>query len=286
MLDEVSAVAVDSRDDVFVLTRGGRKWPDSDSLDTKPISSPTVFLFDGRTGQQLAKWGGNLFALPHSITVDAHDNIWIADVALHQVLKLSHDGKLLLTIGERGIPGEDSAHFNRPTDVAVASDGSFYVSDGYRNSRVVKFAADGTFLLKWGTKGKGSGQLDTPHGIALDWTGKVFVLDRQNSRVQIFDGRGNYIAQWSGPVFVNPQDVKIARDGRAFIVNAGSETPLDRTGIVVLRPDGSLIERFGRYGNYDGQFVDIHWVAIASRGEIYTADFAGKRVQKFVRGKR
>ena len=130
ILDEVSAVGVDLYDNVFVLTRGGRKWPDSDVLDTTPIAVPTVFLFAGRNGRLLARWGENLFALPHSITVDRKDNVWVADVALHQVYKLSHDGRLLLTLGERGIPGDDSLHFNRPTDVAVEPNGSVYVSDG------------------------------------------------------------------------------------------------------------------------------------------------------------
>src|SRR5690242_3974821 len=168
LLDEISAVAVDSHDDVFVLTRAGRKWPDSDVLDETPIPAATVFLFDGRTGNLRAKWGGNIFALPHSITVDNSDNVWVADVAFHQVFKFSHDGRLLLTVGERARAGTDRNHFNRPSDVAVEADGSFYVSDGYRNNRVLKFAKDGKFLLEWGTKGTGEGQFNLPHAIALD----------------------------------------------------------------------------------------------------------------------
>src|SRR5262249_14115684 len=103
MLNEVSAVAVDSKDNVFVLQRGGRKWPDDDKFDTTPIKVATVFVFDGKTGALLAKWGESTLALPHSITVDDKDNVWIADVALHQVFKFSHDGKLLLSIGERAV---------------------------------------------------------------------------------------------------------------------------------------------------------------------------------------
>jgi peptidylamidoglycolate lyase len=285
ILDEVSAVGVDSQDNVLVLQRGGRKWPDSDVLDQAPIAVPTVFLFDGRTGRLLAKWGEKLFALPHSLTVDLKDNIWVADVAWHQVFKFSHDGRLLLTLGERGKPGDDSSHFNRPTDVAVAPDGSFYVSDGYGNSRVLKFAADGKFLFQWGTKGKEPGQFDLPHGIALDAAGRVFVVDRQNARVQVFDSTGRYLRQWKGPHFVSPQDIKIGSDGTAFVAEGGNDKPPDRTGILVLRPDGSLVERIGRYGNYDGQFQDPHWLAVGKGGQVYVADFTGRRVQKFVRGK-
>ena len=286
MLDEVSAVGLDSADNVFVLTRGGRTWPDSDVLDTTPITTPTVFLFDGRTGRSLKKWGESVFALPHSITVDAGDNVWVTDVGLNQVFKFSHDGKLLLTVGERAVPGNDTTHFNRPTDVAVLPDGSFYVSDGYLNSRVMKFAADGTFLFQWGTAGKGPGQFDLPHGIALDSAGRVYVVDRQNARVQVFDNKGNYLTQWKGPHFVSPQGIRIGRDGTAFVAEAGSDKLPDVSGVLVLRPDGSLIERVGRYGNYDGQFQSIHGVAISKSGTLYTADFTGKRVQKFIPGKR
>jgi peptidylamidoglycolate lyase len=285
MFDEVSAVGVDSHDNVFVLTRGGRTWPDSDVLDETPITVPTVFLFDGQTGRLLGKWGDNVLALPHSLTVDAGDNIWITDVALHQVFKFSHAGKLLLTVGERALPGGDSSHFNRPTDVAVLPDGSFYVSDGYRNNRVLKFAADGKFLFEWGKGGKGPGEFDLPHGIALDSAGRVYVVDRANARVQVFDNKGNYLAQWKGPPFASPQSIRIDRDGIAFVAEAGSDKLPDVSGVLLLRLDGSLIERVGRYGNYDGQFQSIHGVAISKSGMLYTADFTGKRVQKFIPGK-
>src|ERR1051326_9221201 len=119
ILDEVSAVAVDSHDNVLVLQRGGRKWPDNGPFDQTPIPVPTIFLFDGRSGRLLNKCGENALALPHSITVDAQDNIWIADVALNQVFKFSHDCKLLLKLGERGVAGDDATHFNQPSDIAV-----------------------------------------------------------------------------------------------------------------------------------------------------------------------
>src|ERR1051326_3194724 len=120
ILDEVSAVAVDSHDDVLVLQRGGRKWPDSGPLDESPIPNPTVFVFDGRTGRLLKKWGETVLALAHSITVYSKDNVWIADVALHQVFKFSQEGELLLQLGERAVAGDDIAHFNRPSDGAVS----------------------------------------------------------------------------------------------------------------------------------------------------------------------
>ena len=282
LLDEVSAVAVDSSGNVLVLQRGGRKWPDSDILDQRPIEKPTVFVFDGSTGCLLKKWGEKLFALPHSISVDRHDNIWITDVALNQIFKFSPEGRLLLTLGERGMAGETPFRFNRPTDVAIAKDDSFYVSDGYGNNRVVKFNADGKFLFQWGTKGKEPGQFDLPHGIAVDGSGRVYVVDRTNARIQVFDSKGKYLAEWKGPPFISPQDIAIGTDGTAFVVDIGNDELPDRSGLLLMNGDGSLLSRVGRYGNYDGQFLVAHGVAVGPSGEVYVADFTGRRVQKFV----
>ena len=151
MLGSVAGVGVDSHGNVFVFHRAGRTWPESDVLDVTPIARPTIDVFDGHGGALLRRWGANLFAMPHGLTIDRHDNVWLTDVALQQVYKFSSEGELLLTLGERGVAGNDESHFNRPTAVAVAGDGSFYVSDGYKNSRVIKFSADGQFR-SMGTK--------------------------------------------------------------------------------------------------------------------------------------
>ncbi len=285
VLGAVAGIGVDSHDNVFVFHRNGRTWPASDELVTTPIALPTVTLFDGRTGRVLAEWGENRFAMPHGLTVGRNDNVWLTDVALQQVYKFSHDGQLLLTLGERGIAGNDSAHFNRPTDVAVAADGSFFVSDGYRNTRVMKFSSTGAFLFQWGTKGSGPGEFDVPHGLALDHTGRIYVADRSNMRVQIFDSSGHYIGEWKGRDIGRPYHVALASNGTAFVADGGDqpETPPDRSAVAVVRPDGSVIERFGRWGNYDGQFEMAHCVAVAKDGSVYVGDITGGRVQKFVR---
>jgi peptidylamidoglycolate lyase len=283
MLDEVSAVAVDRGDNVLVLTRAGRQWPDKDAFDTSPIVKPTIFRFDGRTGHLTGRFGAGIFALPHSITIDEQQNIWIADVALHQVFKLSADGKLLLTLGTRGVRGEDARHFNQPSDVAIGRDGSIFVSDGYGNNRVVKFSRSGEFVQAWGGKGKADGEFDLPHAIAADRRGHICVDDRGNARIQCFNENGRWLLTWKGPPFVSPQDLKFDHSGRLFVVEGGRPDPLVPPGVVVLAANGRVLERFGRYGNYDGQFVDPHWVALDSRGAVYVADFGGKRVEKFVR---
>jgi len=225
---------------------------------------------------------------PHHITINPYDpekHVWIIDDDLQQVFKFSHDGNLLLTVGEKGVAGEDTGHFNLPSGVAIVKDGSFYVSDGYRNSRIVKFSPEGKYLLEWGKKGNADGELNLPHCVAVDYSLKVYVADRENKRIQIFDANGKFLRKIAGPPFITPQSIAVARDGTIYVTESGNEAPPDETGVLVLRPDGSFIERVGRYGNYDGQVQDPHWVAVGKNGELYVADFAGKRVQKFVRGK-
>ena len=285
VLGAVAGVGVDANDNVLVFCRAGRLW--QDPFDSRPIARPTVLLFDGRGGALRDAWGANRFALPHGLSVDHEDNVWLTDVALHQVYKFSHDGRPLLTLGERGVPGNDSAHFTCPTDVAVAPDGSFYVSDGYGNARVVKFAADGRFLFEWGTNGNGPGQFDLPHAIVLDAAGRAYVADRSNARVQIFDGDGRYLSEWKGPMFGRPYDIAIAADGTAFVADGGDQPdgPPDRSGVAVAQPDGTVLARFGRFGHYDGEFAMAHAIATATDGSVYVGDITGMRVQKFVRSR-
>ena len=160
------------------------------------------------------------------------------------------------------------------------------MSDGYRNTRVMKFSSKGTFLIQWGTKGDGPGEFDLPHGLALDRADRVYVADRSNMRIQIFDKTGHFIGQWKGGEIGRPYDVAIAPNGTAFVVDGGDQpkVPPDRSGVAVLRPDGTVIERFGRWGNYDGQFEIAHDIAVARDGSVvYIGDIIGGRVQKFGR---
>lgn len=288
VLGSVAGVGVDSRGNVFVFHRAGRTWPHSDVLELTPISRPTLDVFDGHSGVLIKRWGENLFAMPHGLTIDAHDNVWLTDVALQQVYKFSPEGQLLLTLGERGVAGADTAHFNRPTAVAVSGDGSFYVSDGYKNTRVMKFSADGKFLFQWGTKGAGPGQFDLPHWVALDAAGRVYVADRANQRVQVFDSGGHYLTQWAGKQFGRPYAIAIDKHGKVYIADGGDQpegTP-DRSAWVLALSDGTPLSRVGRFGNYDGQFEMAHSIAVDAEGSVYVGDITGARVQKFVLSRR
>ena len=269
-LGQVSGVGVDSHNHVWVFHRGDRP----------------ILCFDGDSGRILASWGDGMFTTPHGLSVDHRDNVWVTDVGNHQVFKFSHGGELLMTVGAKGVPGLDGTHFNRPTDVVVAPGGEFYVSDGYGNSRVAKFGPDGKFLMDWGSKGDQPGQFDLPHGIALDQQGRIYVADRSNNRVQVFDGNGKFLTLWKGPELGRPWGLTVGHDGYLYVVDGGDlkPKPPDRGRIVKLDLQGKILEQFGSFGSYDGQFYWAHDVAVARSGEVYVSDVhLGMRVQKFVR---
>jgi peptidylamidoglycolate lyase len=286
LLGQVSGVGVDSHNHVFVFRRAENSALGGQPAPTKPITSPAVLEFDGATGKLLSSWGENRFIAPHGLTVDRQDNVWLTDIALHQVFKFDHSGKLLLSLGEKEVSGLDGSHFNKPTDVAVAGDGSVYVSDGYGNSRVVKLSPEGRLVLQWGTKGTAPGQFDLPHGITLDQSGKVYVADRSNKRVQIFDNAGRYLAEWKGTEYGRPWAVRMGADGYMYVIDGGDlpTAPPDRARVLIVDLNGKIVDSFGRFGNYDGQFVWPHDVAVAPDGVVYVGDvLTGMRVQKFVR---
>ncbi|HKJ18745.1 MAG TPA: peptidyl-alpha-hydroxyglycine alpha-amidating lyase family protein [Xanthomonadales bacterium] len=287
VLGAVPGVGIDTQGNIYVFHRNDRTWPPSDELATTPIAGPTVTVFDSQTGMVVAQWGDNTFAMPHGLTVDRNDNVWLTDVALHQVYKYTIEGELLLTLGERGVSGDDAAHFNRPTDVAVAADGTVFISDGYRNTRVMEFSPNGSFVGQWGTSGDGPGEFNVPHGLSMDNDGRIYVADRENDRIQVFDQAGYFLEQWKSDVIGRPYGISIAHNSTALITDGGEQpdNPPDRSGVVILNLDGSTIERFGRWGNYDGQFQMAHDVAMAKDGAVYVADIIGGRVQKFVVGK-
>lgn len=283
ILGQVSGVAVDSHNHVFVFHRGSRPW--TTSQDVQPVAQPTILCFDGDTGKQVAAWGQNRFLLPHGLRVDARDNIWVTDVLLHQVFKFSHDGKLLLTLGTERTPGLEGTHFNQPTDIAIAPDGTIYVSDGYVNSRVARFGPNGEFLEEWGHKGANLGEFDLPHGITLDSQGRIYVADRSNARIQVIDHDGKFLYAWKSPELGRPFAVTVGPDGYLYVVDGGdlNPEPPDHGGILRLDLTGKILDRWSRYGNYDGQLYIGHDIAVGKDGAVYVGDITGRRVQKFVR---
>lgn len=284
ILGQVAGIGCDSRGEVFVFHRGSRPWLE-DPAKAGPIAEAAVWVFDGRTGRLVDKWGTNTFLLPHGLFVDHRDHVWLTDVGRHQVFEYNRDGTLRRAWGVSGVGGNDEAHFNKPTDVAVLADGSFYVSDGYVNSRVVKFSAEGRFQFQWGTKGTEPGQFVVPHGITVDQSGRVYVADRENDRIQVFTAEGRFLAQWKDPAMGRPYGVRIGKDGRLYVADGGEQpsAPPNRSGLAVLTLEGKVVATFGRWGNYDGQFMMAHDIALSPGGDIYVGDIHGQRIQKLQR---
>ena len=264
----VPGVDVDSHHHVFVFHRGAQP----------------VRCFDGDSGRQIAVWQENEFLLPHGLEVDAQDNVWLTDIDRHQVFQFSHDGRLKREWGVRQKPGEDERHFNKPTDVAVLPDGTFFVADGYGNSRVVKFDSSGAYVRAWGTRGQEPGQFVTPHSIAVDDQRRVYVADRGNVRIQVFDENGKFLAQWKSEALGRPWGLDFDPVGHLLAVDGGDlpKGPNNRARVLRLDLTGKILVKWGSAGAYDGQFDWAHGVAAGPDGVVYVSDVRrGRRVQKF-----
>lgn len=278
-----TGLAIDTSGHLVVFRRSYRVWPATGPLPDSPITEKTILILDRHSGEIIDSWGENLFLMPHGLNVDRNNHVWITDCALHQVMEFTHDGKLLRQFGVAKEPGADSTHFNLPTDIAFTPSGDFYVSDGYGNSRVVKFSAAGRYLLEWGKPGKGPGEFDIPHGITVGADGRVYVADRENNRVQVFDSTGRFIRQWTDDSF--GRICAITNDGGNFIAVDDKVTAmaLVHLGSDVLEfdADGKLLSRFGRSGSYDGHKCWYHDVVTDKEGNIYVADILENTIQKF-----
>jgi len=262
---EVAGVAVDKKDNVFCFSRGEHP----------------VIVFD-REGHFLRSWGEGHVRRAHAITIDADETVWLTDDLHHTVRKFTADGKLLLTIGNPDTPAalQGGKPFNRPTHVAICPKTGFvFISDGYGNSRVHKYAPDGRHVISWGEPGTDPGQFNLPHNIATDAEGLVYVADRENSRVQIFDGEGRYQAQWSN--LHRPCGLHIDRAaGLGYVGELPSSLPVNaevpnigaRVSVVSMK--GDLVDRVGgRFlGEKPGEFVAPHGCVVDSRRDLYVAE--------------
>jgi DNA-binding beta-propeller fold protein YncE len=275
---ELAAVATDSRDRVFLFHRGDHP----------------VQVFD-RDGTFLTSWGDGLFARPHGLFIGPDDDVWCIDDLGHAVRKFTPEGKLLATLGPAGTPSDTGATsmdfrtivragppFHYPTNLAIAGTGELYVSDGYGNARVHKFAPDGRLLLSWGEPGSGPGQFHLPHGIAVDQQGTVYVADRENSRVQLFAADGTYLTEWTDiarpcQVFIDGQgDVYVAELGFRAAMWPGTSAPGSASGgrVSIFDRDGRLRARWGGGLNpgAPGDFLAPHGIWVDGHGDIYVAE--------------
>lgn len=276
---EVSAVAVDSRDNVFVFNRGDHP----------------VMVFD-RKGQFLRSWGKGVFARAHGITIGPDDAVYCTDDLDHTVRKFTSDGELIWTLGTSGQPSDTGATsidfrtithagppFYFPTNTALSPEGEIYVADGYGNARIHKFSADGKLLLSWGEPGTGPRQFRVPHGIAVDCDGTVCVADRENSRIQCFAPNGEFLLELTD--VARPCQVTFDAVGNLFVAELGyrsgmwpgtSPPTADATGgrISVFGPDYELLARWGGGLNptAPGDFFAPHDIRIDSHGDVYVSE--------------
>ena len=252
----VSAVATDSTgQEVYVFQRGKQADP--------------IIVFSSK-GKYLRSWGRGMFSNPHGLRLDRDNNVWVTDNADHQVMKFTRDGKLLLTLGIKGKAGTDTRTFNRPTDIAFAQNGDFYVSDGYGNSRVVKFSKAGKYILDWGKKGSAPGKFDLPHSVQTDSKGLVYVSDRENNRIQIFDPNGNFLKQWSHlgatqSIFITPQDDIWVLTHRDNEENLAYDSLAGRIFHLELAT-GKVLGSIGSPG---------HWLNVSSTGDLFVGCVTG-----------
>lgn len=252
----VSAVATNaSGSEVFVFQRGKKADP--------------IVVFDAK-GKFLRSWGKGMFGNPHGMRVAPDGTLWVTDNGDHQVLRFDSQGKLLLTLGTKGKPGTDDKTFNRPTDIAFGPNGDVYVSDGYGNSRVVRFDREGRYRSTWGKPGKGPGEFNTPHSIAIDRAGTVYVSDRENNRIQIFDANGKYLREWNH--LGATQNVFITPDDQLWVIT-------HRTNIENLTYD-TLAGRIMKIDKSTGRILGAmespgHWIHVTSAGEIFIGSLTG-----------
>jgi DNA-binding beta-propeller fold protein YncE len=263
---EATSVGVDAKDNVYVFNRGEHP----------------VIIFD-RDGNFLRSWGEGVFRRPHGITIGPDGTLWLTD-DLHQTIRqFTPEGKLLLTLGtpDKASSLHSGEPFNRPTHVALCPrNGDVYVSDGYGNSRVHKFDPKGRSLFSWGEPGTDPGCFNIPHNIATDAEGRVYVADRENHRVQIFDAKGGYLAQLNNlfrpcGLFADRRDGGLLYVGElpahlavsAEVPNLGA-----RVSIVTLK--GERVGRIGgRFmGEQPGEFIAPHGCVVDSRGDLYVAE--------------
>ncbi len=263
---ECSGVDVDKQGNVWVFNRGS--WP---------------LIEFNRAGKMIRSWSTETFRVlsSHGIRVGPDGSLWCVDVQGHVVFKVNPEtGRILMVLGNRqGTPGNNDAKdaFDQPTNVCFRANGNFYVTDGYVNSRVVEFTPDGYYVRHWGKPGAEDGQFKLVHDVVVDSKGLVYVADRQNQRVQVFDDTGKFITKWTtvgapwGLVYVPREDAIYMCDGK-----------YDR--VVKLSLDGKVLGQFGSYGTAPGKFSYVHDITFdPADGSIYTAEIKTWRVQKWVR---
>jgi sugar lactone lactonase YvrE len=282
-----AGIDVDSHDHIWVAERCGANTCVGSNLDP-------ILEFDTE-GNLLKSFGAGMFVFPHGLAVDAQGNVWVTDGQGkdgkgQQVIKFSPDGKELMRLGTAGVAGTTHDTFNQPSDVIVAKNGDIFVADGHggnTNNRIVKFDKNGKYIKEWGKKGTGPGEFDTPHCLAFDSKGRLFVGDRNNNCIQIFDQDGNFIEEWkqfSRPsgIFIDKHDMIYVADSESGSVSRNH--PGWKRGMRIGRVKDGMVLFFIPDPDENARGTSAaEGVAVDSKGAIYGAEVGPKDVKKYVK---
>ncbi len=275
---QMPGITVDNQDQVYIFTR----------------SRPAVQVYQP-DGKFLRAWNVEDFGGAHYIRIGPKGNVWTANINNHVVRKYSPEGKLLLTLGQPGRAGSDRRHFDRPTDMVVFPTGDIFVSDGYGNRRVMHFDAAGKYVNQWGQAGTKPGRFALPHSIVADSHRRLYVADRENARIQVFDTKGKLLAVWAD--LITPWGLWLTKKGELWV--CGSSPLKDNTGKwLVIPPSDQVLMKLSLKGKVllrvplkkttappgkPGQLNWVHGIAFDSQGNLYLGDIQGGRAQKFSR---
>ncbi|MFN7936427.1 MAG: peptidyl-alpha-hydroxyglycine alpha-amidating lyase family protein [Bryobacteraceae bacterium] len=224
-------------------------------------------------GKAQSHFGEGLFSRPHSARIDPEGNIWTADAGTHVVLKHDPTGKVLMVMGRKNEAGEAQDRFNQPTDIAFAPNGDFFVTDGYGNSRVVKYSRNGAFVKAWGKKGAGPGDFNLPH-TAVVLNNKLYVGDRENYRIQVFDLDGRFLEEWNE--IGSPWGLATSASGHLWMADGHNNR------ILKLSPKGKVLGTIGETGKLPGQFRFAHMIDVDAQNRVYVTEILNWRVQRFI----
>jgi hypothetical protein len=276
---DMPGITVDARDHVWTFTR----------------AVPPVQVYD-TAGKLVRAWGDEKLKGAHHIKIDHEGNVWLAVYAAHIVQKYTPDGKLLLTLGTPNHPGKDETHFDKPTDMAITPAGDVFVSDGYGNARIVHFDKYGKFVKTWGELGSKPGQFSIPHAIALDSKGHLYVADRNNVRIQVFDQSGKLLDVWDN--ILVPWGLAMTKKDELWACGSSPMQWRKEDSTLGVPPKDQVFMKFNTQGKLlqlwtvpkgvdglekPGECNWVHCIAVDSKGNIYVGDIKGKRAQKFVR---
>ncbi len=282
---QMPGVFVDKQDRVWLFTR----------------AEPPVQVYSN-DGKFIKAWGTGLLTktdtgvISHFIKIDNRGHVWLADVGGHAIYECTQDGKLLKTLGTKGVPGCDETHLYKPTDMAITPDGQVFVSDGYGNARIVHFDAQGRFVKAWGKLGTAPGEFNLPHAIAIDSKGRLYVADRNNARVQVFDQQGHVLGVWKN--LIVPWGLWVTDKDEIWVCGCSPMRWREEDALLSCPPKDQILMKFDHTGRAlqlwtvpkgkdgeekPGELNWVHGIAVDSHGNIFATDIIGKRAQKFIR---